>query len=312
MFSRIVKEDLPAPQDVYPGVPAYLSSILKKAMEKDPDNRFQSCDEFLKAVDEKTTDFQTSLSKSVKNQVNQSVNDKKQIIEKRNRIRNRIRISVTVMLSFMGTILFLYFSNVYEDTDGDGVPDSKDNCTDTFGPAENDGCPWPDEDNDGVIDKDDKCPSFKGPTETNGCPDIDKDGVIDRDDICPTENGPSVTKGCPDRDEDGVADKDDACKDKFGDISNNGCPLEGSYLFWLDADEIGNWPGNVSIYVEGFKVGEIEEWFNDNPGCTTLSCVTVTKQAGTYTWSAVSSDGTTWDGGTFEIVAGGCGDQRLY
>ena len=63
VFSRIVKEDLPAPQDVYPGVPAYLSSILKKAMEKDPDNRFQSCDEFLKAVDEKTTDFQTSLSK---------------------------------------------------------------------------------------------------------------------------------------------------------------------------------------------------------------------------------------------------------
>ena len=307
VFSRIVKEDLPAPQDVYPGVPAYLSSILKKAMEKDPDNRFQSCDEFLKAVDEKTKDFQTSLSKSVKNQVNQSVNDKKPIIKK----RNRITIPVTVTLFFMVAILFLYFSNVYKDTDGDGVPDSKDNCTDTFGPAENDGCPWPDEDNDGVIDKDDKCPTFNGPTETNGCPDIDKDGVIDRDDICPTENGPSVTKGCPDSDEDGVADKYDWCDDKPGDISNNGCPLEGSYLFWLDEDETGNWPGNVSIYVEGFKVGEIDDWYYDNPGCTALSCVTVTKQPGTYNWSAASSDGSTWYG-AFEIVAGGCGDQGLY
>ena len=53
VFSQIVKEELPAPKDVYPGVPDYLASVIKKAMEKNPDNRFQSCDEFIKAIEDK-------------------------------------------------------------------------------------------------------------------------------------------------------------------------------------------------------------------------------------------------------------------
>jgi len=53
VFSQIVKEELPAPKDVYPGVPDYLASVIKKAMEKNPNNRFQSCDEFIKAIEDK-------------------------------------------------------------------------------------------------------------------------------------------------------------------------------------------------------------------------------------------------------------------
>ena len=250
VFSRIVKEDLPAPQDVYPGVPAYLSSILKKAMEKDPDNRFQSCDEFLKAVDEKTTDFQTSLSKSVKNQVNQSVNDKKQIIKK----RNRIRISFTVMLFFMGAILFLYFSNVYKDTDGDGVPDSKDNCTDTFGPAENDGCPWPDEDNDGVIDKDDVCPTFKGPAENKGCP-----KKLAAEEAASTEES-EATPEFEDFDSDGVSDYYDE------DDDNDGVSDNDDYLhLFEDVDRDG-----VSDYYDedddNDGVDDYDDYDDDNDG----------------------------------------------
>jgi serine/threonine protein kinase len=60
VFSQIVKEELPAPKDVYPGVPDYLASVIKKAMEKNPDNRFQSCDEFIKAIEEKATVNQVS------------------------------------------------------------------------------------------------------------------------------------------------------------------------------------------------------------------------------------------------------------
>ena len=40
IYSRIVKDDLPSPQEVYPGVPDFLVSILKKAMEKNPNANY--------------------------------------------------------------------------------------------------------------------------------------------------------------------------------------------------------------------------------------------------------------------------------
>ena len=169
-----------------------------------------------------------------------------------------------------------------------------------------------DSDNDGFLNNEDNCPSEWG--NLNGCLDTDNDYIANYQDICENEAGPEENNGCPwpDTDLDGVADKDDSCIDTPGDISNNGCPLEGSYVFWVDADETGNWPGNVSIYVDGSYVGEIDGWFYDNPGCNATSCVTVTKPPGTYYWSASSSDGTSWNGGAFEVLAGGCGDQSLW
>ena len=336
VYSRIVKEDLPPPQEIYPGIPAYLSTILNKALAKDPKNRFETCDEFLKAVEAKVTLITAnSAQKGASNQVNQQVNvapigtEKKILSATVSLILGILGLMISYNTSFIGfflcffaiifgatgisnvrkhqilkptkgistaglvigvigVLLSLVFSNgsSSQDSDNDGVFDKDDVCVNVVGPGENNGCPWPDTDLDGVLDKDDDCFKDFGPGENNGCP-------------------------WPDFDGDGVADKDDSCIDTPGDISNNGCPLEGSYVFWVDAEETGNWPGNVSIYVDGSYVGEIDDWYYDNPGCNTLSCVTVTKPPGTYNWSASSSDGTTWDG-AFEIVAGGCGDQGLY
>jgi hypothetical protein len=58
------------------------------------------------------------------------------------------------------------------DSDGDGVPDSSDNCVNEPGPASNNGCPLApgDADNDGIADPDDQCPLASGPASTNGCP----------------------------------------------------------------------------------------------------------------------------------------------
>ena len=52
----------------------------------------------------------------------------------------------------------MLFRSIEKDTDGDGVPDSKDNC-----PAEKGtvyGCP--DSDGDGIADKDDACKDVAG------------------------------------------------------------------------------------------------------------------------------------------------------
>jgi OOP family OmpA-OmpF porin len=89
------------------------------------------------------------------------------------------------------------------DSDGDGVPDSRDKCPGT--PAgvrvDNTGCPL-DSDGDGVPDYLDKCPGTPSgtPVDDKGCPlDSDGDGVLDVDDECPgTPPGTRVdSKGCP-------------------------------------------------------------------------------------------------------------------
>lgn len=85
------------------------------------------------------------------------------------------------------------------DNDEDGIPNYLDECKDTAGPVENNGCPWPDTDGDETPDRDDACPSVAGPRENNGCPwpDTDGDGVLDKDDACPTVPGVPERDGCP-------------------------------------------------------------------------------------------------------------------
>ncbi len=110
------------------------------------------------------------------------------------------------------------------DTDGDGIYDDEDECPDTPGLAEFNGCP--DSDGDGIPDKDDECPNEPGLAEFNGCPDSDGDGIPDHKDDCPTVAGEKMLNGCPDSDGDGIADKDDDCPNEAGPKENNGCPYE--------------------------------------------------------------------------------------
>ena len=125
-----------------------------------------------------------------------------------------------------------------KDTDGDGIPDSEDNCPNEAGPRENKGCPDKDTDGDGVIDRKDKCPDKAGPPERDGCPeeDRDHDGIVDSKDKCPDDaedkDGFEDADGCPDpdNDKDGILDKDDKCPNepetKNGYQDEDGCPDE--------------------------------------------------------------------------------------
>lgn len=114
------------------------------------------------------------------------------------------------------------------DRDGDGIPDSRDQCPDVMGVAQYNGCPVPDSDNDGLTDDKDKCPTVPGLAKYDGCPIPDRDGdkINDEEDKCPDVAGVARLQGCPEKDTDGdgVMDDLDRCPNEAGPASNNGCP----------------------------------------------------------------------------------------
>ncbi len=117
-----------------------------------------------------------------------------------------------------------------KDRDDDGIPDHLDECPDTPGLPEFNGCP--DTDGDGIPDHLDECPFEAGLPEFNGCPDTDGDGIPDHLDECPTVPGLAQFNGCPDTDGDGIPDHIDECPEVAGPKENNGCP-------WPDRDGDG-------------------------------------------------------------------------
>jgi hypothetical protein len=151
-------------------------------------------------------------------------------------------IGVPTARAFLG---FTYATGSVKDSDGDGIPDDRDQCPtdpeDFDGYEDDDGCPEPDNDLDGIPDAVDKCPlqaeDFDGFQDDDGCPDPDNDGdgIPDASDRCPdkpeTVNGFQDEDGCPDeadRDGDGVPDERDQCPDEPEDTDGfkdeDGCP----------------------------------------------------------------------------------------
>lgn len=140
---------------------------------------------------------------------------------------------------FFGSITYNFGLKGKPDADGDGISDAKDNCPNTLGLKDFDGCP--DSDLDGIADADDACPNAAGDASNNGCPDSDGDGVVDRNDDCPNTSG--SLNGCPDGDGDGVADKNDNCPNVAGNIS--GCPDSDGDGVANNNDDCPNVAGNV-------------------------------------------------------------------
>jgi hypothetical protein len=101
-------------------------------------------------------------------------------------------------------------SEPIQDTDQDGVLDSKDSCPNTgdkgYG-VDSAGCPIDatDSDSDGYYDHEDECPNQGDQgvgVDTTGCPysDGDYDGIKDEDDDCPTQGDAGYgldSNGCP-------------------------------------------------------------------------------------------------------------------
>ncbi len=137
----------------------------------------------------------------------------------------------------IGLSIFAFggFEHSARDTDGDLVPDKRDQCpaTPTGATVDELGCPK-DSDRDGIFAGLDSCPDTPAGAVVDalGCPlDSDGDAVFDGIDICPgTPAGAVVDEnGCTqDGDSDGVLDGLDRCPDTPAGATVNaeGCPTD--------------------------------------------------------------------------------------
>ncbi len=170
------------------------------------------------------------------------------------------------------------FAPDVRDSDGDGIPNSRDKCPlipeDKDGFEDEDGCPDDDNDKDGIPDAEDKCPNeaedIDGFEDEDGCPDLDndKDGIPDLEDKCPNdpEDGkmPFPHDGCPaglrDSDGDGIPDDVDMCPLEEEDLDDfedgDGCP---------DLDNDGD--GIPDVQDKCPNCAEDKDGFQDADGC---------------------------------------------
>ena len=162
---------------------------------------------------------------------------------------------------FTANVGLSYYFGRDKDSDGDGVPDSRDACpnTPTGVKVDENGCPL-DADGDGVPDYLDKCPDTPNgvKVDASGCPlDSDGDGVPDYLDKCPdTPMGVKVDLvGCPlDSDGDGVPDYLDKCPNTPAGVKVDlaGCPLDSDGDGVSDyLDKCANTPAKVAVDVHG-------------------------------------------------------------
>jgi hypothetical protein len=167
------------------------------------------------------------------------------------------------------------------DSDGDGIPNSRDKCPmiaeDRDGHDDDDGCPDDDSDGDRRPDAEDKCPNepedLDGFQDDDGCPepDNDNDKINDPDDKCPNdaEDGkqPYPNDGCPankrDSDGDGINDSVDQCpleeEDLDGFEDGDGCPEADN-----DADGVADANDKCPLCPED------KDGFQDDDGCPDL------------------------------------------
>jgi len=332
VYNKIVNDTLPNPKEIYPGVPDYLIPIISKAINKNAEDRFSDCKEFLQAVENRTLAGYSKPKQSIANssKISSSSNSSDNsgigalvlgilaLIFSFVPFVNFISLVLGVIAIILGNkgkssqsnagkvlgvialiisvvILFTSFYLIYfKDSDRDGVPDKRDKCPWIYGTVN--GCP--DSDGDGVENSQDACAYLAGVASHSGCPDSDGDGVYDNEDECVNDEGPADNNGCPlaDYDKDGVPDVQDNCYDEYGPADNNGCPLEGQGLFWFDNSHGGEWGGEVSVYVEGEFVGVIDNWYSSAPECGASGCVTIERPPGNYSWYAQSEYGNYWSG----------------
>jgi len=239
VYTKIVKEDLPPANQIYPGVSAYLVSILKFTLEKDPDLRFQNCTEILKALEDKDTIFEGFNTKKETPKIEkitfgdigdttkeEQIKNTQTEVKKKKSIANGTGIIAIVLSWIPGVNIISFFMAIVAIKEGNKEMRNAKINKDDFK-------------HDYFLGKSGKVFGWLSLAiilivyviigflyfQANQNIDSDYDGVPDKIDNCVDEYGESTNDGCPlDSDADGVYDSEDNCINEYGPSDNNGCP----------------------------------------------------------------------------------------
>jgi serine/threonine protein kinase len=176
IYNKITKEDLADPREIYPGISEDMVNILKKALAKDPANRFETCADFISAlkgevhIEPIAAASSVASSNSTKNETKSSFyitlflaaaallcffnpdlyflsmlfSCGSVVYAILSNKRDPQSEKTKLYLSFSALIISVVFSIFlyqFADADNDGVLDREDNCVDIWGPPQNNGCP---------------------------------------------------------------------------------------------------------------------------------------------------------------------------
>ena len=102
VYNKIVHEPLPPPGTIYPGVPAALDSVVKKATEKDPNKRYHNCGEFILSLN--APPAQQGVDSSVplnEEQSAKTVSDRISVEKRRSRKVTLITLAIVMLLALV-------------------------------------------------------------------------------------------------------------------------------------------------------------------------------------------------------------------
>jgi serine/threonine protein kinase len=176
VYNKITKEDLQDPREIYPGISDEMVNILRKSLAKDPTNRFQSCEEFISALNGEVDVEPIVIDSSIEPVTLSKTEQKSTIIatlilsifsvlcffspdfyflsllfsggaiayafyskkQEQHTDNSKVRIGIITLIISVVFTIFLY---QFADADNDGVLDRNDNCMNVWGPPQNNGCP---------------------------------------------------------------------------------------------------------------------------------------------------------------------------
>lgn len=293
VYTKIVKEDLPPANQIYPGVSQYLVSILKFALEKDPDLRFQNCNEILKELEDKHTIFEGFNKKHEESKAEKinlgnqfEPNEKVQSTKnKTSKLQNKSLAFQTgvfaIVLSFIPFVNILaFFMGIIAIRDGNKQVQK-------------------------AILNNENNQLKKGKSATTlGWISIIIFIVIS------ILTALIYVGSQVDTDGDGVPDVDDICETVYGSSKNEGCPLEGSCVFWIEYNKNAEWLGNASIYIDGKYAGVIDGWYENLPECDSENCVTIRRSPGVYKYRVSWPDGSELKG-EITILENECTNEQF-
>jgi serine/threonine protein kinase len=106
----IVSEPLPNAKDVYPSISDKLVSIIEKATQKKKEERYQSCEEFIKSFDKDEVVEKIKKSKPIKNFEKPLTNSKKSVPKM---VHIVLQVFVYIIIGLISLVTIYYFVEEY-------------------------------------------------------------------------------------------------------------------------------------------------------------------------------------------------------